>query len=49
MLMESVKDIINCHSGTIFLFEDLLNEKEIKALGVQKTIVDSQFIDVITE
>jgi hypothetical protein len=47
--MSSIKETVNCHSGTIFLFDDFLDEIEKKTLGVQKTIVDNQFIDVITE
>ena len=49
ILMESIRDIVYCQSGTIFLFEDVLNEKEMKALNIQKTIVDGHFIDVIVE
>lgn len=32
--MISIKEIINCQSGTLFLFDDVLNEKEKKALNV---------------
>jgi hypothetical protein len=48
-IFSSVKDIINCQSATSFVFENIFNENEKKALNVQKTIIQSLFIDAICE
>lgn len=46
--LENLPKIVNCHAGQFFLLTDnILTEKEMKKLTLQKTVIDNHYIDVM--
>jgi hypothetical protein len=49
LVIESLKDVVNCNMGQFFIFKNnLITEIDKKNISIQKTVIDGKYIDVIS-
>ena len=48
-VLKKIKDVVNCSMGSFFLFKsDLIDEKDRRSISIQKSVVESKFIDNVS-
>ena len=47
-VLKNIKDVVNCNGGAFFVFKkEILQEKDLQRVCLQKTIVEAKYIDVV--